>query len=266
MSTSPVPAATNKSRRLYLIGCLAAVVVVCICLVLVGGLGGFAYIARTRVVQGLATPARAPTLGRTPSPSGGTRWPIVIRDNFADNANGWNIPAKEPEVNSFGTFREVIANDRFRIEADVSISNDRDIHVHWPKMRPLSDFELTVNAQRISGDEGALDVVVFRRDERGNFYEFELDGDRSFAIELCYQNACKSLIDTTPSDAIQNGGVNRLKVMAQGSHFSFFINDQHVVDVNDNTLPTGVVALGVDMSVAFDDVVEFSAFELRAPR
>ena len=54
------------------------------------------------------------------------------------------------------------------------------------------------------------------------------------------------LIDDTRSPAIESGTRwNRLVVRAQGPEILVFINGQQVGRVNDGTLPTGTLALGV---------------------
>lgn len=62
------------------------------------------------------------------------------------------------------------------------------------------------------------------------------------------------------------GAVNRLTVIEQGSHLTFFVNGQYVVETDDTRLNDGVMGPAVELVHAGDEAVfEFDNFEVRAP-
>jgi hypothetical protein len=66
--------------------------------------------------------------------------------------------------------------------------------------------------------------------------------------------------------AVQSGESNRLSVVAVGSHLMFYINDQLVAELDDDTLQHGFVGVYINLEGgnALANVV-FDNFELRAP-
>jgi len=66
--------------------------------------------------------------------------------------------------------------------------------------------------------------------------------------------------------AIRPGGTNRLTVLAEGSHFAFYINEQYVGEADDDRLSRGQLGLAIELADAGDTAVfEFDNFEMRAP-
>jgi hypothetical protein len=74
------------------------------------------------------------------------------------------------------------------------------------------------------------------------------------------------LIDWQRSPAIQTNQPNRLRVIAQGDHFAFFINDRMVGQADDDHWPEGRAGLMGSLYDAGDQATfVFDNFELRAP-
>ena len=73
-------------------------------------------------------------------------------------------------------------------------------------------------------------------------------------------------MDWTKTDLIEQGEANKITVIGEGSHFTFFINDQYVMEVEDDTISEGTAALAVELSDSDDHAIfEFDNFDLRTP-
>jgi len=115
------------------------------------------------------------------------------------------------------------------------------------------------------GPQSSSYGVVFRQADK-DFYAFEISDAQQFALSLYYQGQWMKLIDWTESSAIRPGEVNRVTVLGEGSHFSLYINDQHVGEAEDGQLSEGEVGLTITLYDAGDEAVfEFDKFEVRAP-
>ncbi|MEE9288357.1 MAG: hypothetical protein V3U69_02080 [Bacteroidota bacterium] len=196
-----------------------------------------------------------------PSPSSVEVGPkLVLSDSFNANENDWFTGEDSDE---YATTNQLVANGKYRWE----ITAHRDVYAHEvPTVRSVSDFDLTVEAQRISGSENAAYGVVFRLVSDDTFYDFTISDTQTFSFALKEDGEWTTLIDWTSSSAIRPGEVNRLMVTAQGSHFVFSINGQIVGEADNGRLQSGTVGLAVDLVDAGDEAVfEFDNLELRAP-
>lgn len=130
----------------------------------------------------------------------------------------------------------------------------------------MSDGVYQVEATQL---EGPLDNgygMMFRVDSDNNsFYLFEVSGDGYVWIGLC-ENSCEEeqpLVGNgwVSSDAVNQGldVTNILRVRAEGGNMIFFVNDQEVGRVTDNTLSRGDIGIMVEtlgqggVLVAFDN-------------
>lgn len=130
----------------------------------------------------------------------------------------------------------------------------------------MSDGVYQVEATQL---EGPLDNgygMMFRVDSDNNsFYLFEVSGDGYVWIGLC-ENSCEEeqpLVGNgwVSSDAVNQGldVTNVLRVRAEGGNMIFFVNDQEVGRVTDNTLSRGDIGIMVEtlgqggVLVAFDN-------------
>lgn len=84
---------------------------------------------------------------------------------------------------------------------------------------------------------------------QNRLYAFVLTPAGSWAFLLCDGGlssiTCLNLVDFTLNAAIHSGlgAINTLRVVAQKSHFSFYINGTQVGQANDATIWTGQTAL-----------------------
>jgi hypothetical protein len=117
--------------------------------------------------------------------------------------------------------------------------------------------------------DGPLDNgygLMFRvNTDTNSFYLFEVSGDGYVWIGVC-ENSCEEeqpLVGDgwVASDAVNQGlnATNVLRVRVEGGNMIFFVNDQEVARVTDNTLRQGDIGIMVetlgqgDVLVAFDN-------------
>jgi hypothetical protein len=188
-------------------------------------------------------------------------WPVVLTDEFAANDNGWH-PFDTFE-DDYGTRRFLLSRGRYNWE----VTPLKDIHLHdTPNMASMSDFLISVDARQTSGPASADYGLAFRVVSDNTLYTFNISDTGQFAVQLLYQGQWTTLVNWTPTAAVRPGESNNLKVLAVGDQFTFFVNDQEVARLGDDSVPQGRVGVAVDH---FEEGVtaswEFDDFELRAP-
>ncbi len=128
----------------------------------------------------------------------------------------------------------------------------------------FSDFELEVDATLVDGASNSTFGVLFRIQDSGEFYRFELMNDGHYMIERFggEDNWIRLVDDWTFSESIVSGGVaNRMKVIADGPSLSFYVNGDLLKEVTDTSLVNGYIGLdagtyGSSLTVAsFDNLV-----------
>lgn len=105
----------------------------------------------------------------------------------------------------------------------------------------LCNFDYTVTAAATDGPLNNAYGVVFRYVNPQTYYIFYVSSDGYYQVLRVLPEGWFRLSDWMPSDAIQqgvNGEQNRLRVLAEGDTFRFFVNDEPLMlCVPDN--PTG---------------------------
>jgi hypothetical protein len=189
---------------------------------------------------------------------------VVLADSFASNSAGWEDTDADDED---ATTKQHLTQGKARWE--VTHTKQAFILTDWPDAVPaVATFAAAVEVQRVAGPRESEAGLIFRHVDDDNYYFFTVaDGRQQYALEILDQGEWNTLIDWTPSSAINVGGVNRLKVVADQGHFRFLINDHAVHDVpDDHRFPQGRVGIAIAMPKPGDTgTVEFDNFELRAP-
>jgi hypothetical protein len=109
----------------------------------------------------------------------------------------------------------------------------------------LTDVDVTVQVEQISGPTVYGYGIAFRRPSLGNHYDFDVDSNSKWVFAKCVGNVCKNVIQFTQNAVIVGGWntVNTLRVRAMGSHFDFFVNGTKVGQADDATFSSGEVGL-----------------------
>ncbi len=170
----------------------------------------------------------------------------LFHDEFANNANGWNIQSYP------GEFSVALGNGSLKLEND----NNKLLWELVPGDKKYGDFQLSVDAVLSKGSQDNGYGVYIRGALSQNtsittFYRFELYGDGSFAIFKGTVDAngvvtTPRLVDYTNSSAIQRqGSLNHITINTKGSSLQFIVNDQTLSTISDTTYTSGSIALFV---------------------
>lgn len=128
----------------------------------------------------------------------------------------------------------------------------------------FSDFKLEIDATLVEGASNSTYGVLFRIQDTGEFYRFELMSDGHYIVERHDGNNVWSRLvdDWTYSDVVLAGpNTNRLRIEAKGPNMLFFANGEFLQEVIDTSLSSGNIGLdagtfGTDLTlVSFDNLV-----------
>ena len=186
-------------------------------------------------------------------------WNILHTDSFDSNDYEWLEDTSDGEF-SLTTYEIVDGKYKWDVTAHKS-------SISWVRTgtTPFADFYLSVDIQQVEGPDTADYGIIFREDDNTNFYYFGISDSGYYALYLFYEEWF-TLVDWTETDLILQGDANRVTVIGEGSHFTFFINDQYAMEIEDDTLSEGTTALAVELSDPDDHAIfEFDNFELREP-
>jgi hypothetical protein len=193
-------------------------------------------------------------------PAVASDWPVVLSDPFGPNVNDWPVgDYSDARV----TGNRLVTGGTYRLQAEAL-----DGVIWWsiPDIDSVSDFYLTTEARRVSGVEDGQYGVILRRADRDNYGLFKIEDSQYFKFSVRHEGEWDTVIDWTEASAIHPGEVNRLTVIAEGSHFTFYINDEYVGEADDDRLTRGQSGLAIELLDAGDAATfEFDNFEVRAP-
>jgi hypothetical protein len=185
-------------------------------------------------------------------------WPVALADTFDGAGNGWPVGSFEDErVNAE---RFIDGKYRFQVAA-----TDGFVWRLSPDLGSVTDFHLTVEAQRVSGPIESPYGLAFR-DDGDNYYYFKISDDGYYRVALYFNGEWQTVIDWTTTDAVVSGGVNRLAVLAQGSTMKFYINDRFMAQADDGRVGSGEVGVALELNNGGESgTFEYDNFEVRTP-
>jgi hypothetical protein len=208
----------------------------------------------TAEVVASATEAAAQPLPEVPA-----GWKAQIQETFGDSNLGWDEGDYEGE---WVTGSQRISGGIYRWEVTESGGafwrSIPDLGYRW------GDLHLTVEARRTQG-AGAYGLV-FRYVDGDNFYECILDEstEETWVYKLM-DDEWVTLGRFEKISAIHPGETNRLTVLGIGSRFQFFVNDQFVGELDDDTHARGSVGVALDLIEGDTGSFEFDNLELYTP-
>lgn len=186
-------------------------------------------------------------------------WDVVLTESFDDNSNGWPIGTRDGER---VTSVRAVTEGKFVWDATA-----KDGVYAWitPVDDTVTDLYLSVDVQQTSGTNSSDYGLSFREDSDGDQYYFGISNNE-FHVSINYEGEWSNLLDWQTSDAIVPDEKNKLTVIAQGSYFTFLINDQIVGEVEDDRIASGTCAIAIQVFEAGQQAIfEFDNFELRTP-
>ena len=130
--------------------------------------------------------------------------------------------------------------------------------------RTFTDFVLEVDAWQRSGPPQSSYGVLFRMQEDGQLYRFDITGNGLYMVERRGADGTwtRFVPEWTPTAAINQGlnVANRLKIIAAGSEMAFYANDILLTQISDTALGEGQIGLaagsfaGETLQVSFDNL------------
>jgi len=122
---------------------------------------------------------------------------------------------------------------------------------------PRVTYEVT--AQRASGAADAGMGLMVRRQDANNYLAFAVTNDGAFTVTASVGTRAVTVVPATKNAAVRTNAANTLRVAADGTVFTFAVNDQvvSVVDIRDvwrdggyGLIGTGSSSAGADLSFA----------------
>jgi hypothetical protein len=137
------------------------------------------------------------------------------------------------------------------VDGGYRMTINRIEYMVWGNPEPLldlADLMIEVDVRQV---EGPLDnnfgvlVRYLEDDEQESYYWFQISGDGFYSVDLRWEDEWIPLVEWEASTAIYTGlGVtNRIRVVCAGDQFSFYANNDHLVDVSDGTIGRGSIGL-----------------------
>jgi hypothetical protein len=211
--------------------------------------------------QAMDEDARATAAAREAFIASAAAWPIVHADDFETNEVNWFEGSDDdPEL---GQINWEIADGKYTWQAEAY-----DGFLWWvvPNLEGLGNFYFTVTAQQLEGPGTGEYGLVFRQNDAGGYYIFEISEVGQFAAFSFDGEEWETLLDWSDAVGIEPGAPNTLSVIAQDTSYYLFINGELVGGLEDGRLAGGQVGLMISLSEAGDTATwEFDNFELRAP-
>lgn len=251
------PSSPSPSRTwlwVALIG-VAACLVLAIIVAAIGGLG--------RLVYGQAqtdSAADAAQVGEAELPPG---WSSSMDDDFTSNRNDWLTGSFDDD---YGKAELAVEDGLYRWS--VKAASDEGVFwwVYSELNREPGDFYLSVDGRQRDGDVSNADYgLIFRFVDEDNFYFFAISDDQHMMVELLQDNEWITFIDWKETSLVRPGQVNRLAILAQGTHYEFYINGEPAGELDDDRLSGGTAGLGVDVWTVEGATFEFDNFQVYQP-
>jgi hypothetical protein len=207
-----------------------------------------------------------PTVSNPPTPSA-PFGNVYISDAFNDNSNGWLLG----NVNGTSwTGTRLIANGVLDWEG---ISRGMMFSEQFPGKSNLQDkisnMQVSSKVKQLNPAMNGFYGVSIRGTGENNlmsFYAFVVDQSGNSAFLLYTDSNWKNLSDWKKNNYVNNGDWNKMTIQAVGSHFSLFMNNNLLSEIDDGTLPVGQGGIIVSVSTSGELIkIQFDDFEVRLP-
>ena len=148
----------------------------------------------------------------------------------------WN---RSFELNSIGDASWTVDGDEL-----VQSSMNTDVHLVFGDST-MQDYELSLEAQKVSGDEGFL--IIFRAIDSNNFYWLNLGGwGNSTHVVEKEVNGSRSSVSGSVSGNIISGQWYTIRIRCEGNYFQVYLNDDMLLDFTDDSgaFTSGAIGVG----------------------
>jgi hypothetical protein len=204
----------------------------------------------------LNTPTLTPTATQTPTPTA-EPWQIHYTDTFETNQWGW--PEKIDTIfEGCGTESMYIDNNSLLWKID---ANSDCTWSEYPSFAQMKEFDFSLDAEQLPNSSNGDNGLAFASTDFSYQLFFKVDSYNSTFVVESLQSDWKPIIPWTHSSAINGSGVNRLRMIKQDNHFTFYINGVEVGNANDSTISSGIIGVsmgaynpGESVSNSFDNL------------
>lgn len=171
---------------------------------------------------------------------------VLYQDNFGTNTGDWLL---ESDLDANASYVDG------RLQLEITSPN----LIAWAELteRQFDDFELEVDASQLAGPEDNSYGVILRMENPSAYYRFDISGDGYYAFTRRDEDEGEGgrwvwiTEDWLESEAIHRGNsTNKIRIVAQESHFSIYVNGQLVTEADDDTYRKGLIGLNAG---AFDE-------------
>ncbi|MDL1891394.1 DUF1080 domain-containing protein, partial [Sphingobacteriales bacterium CHB3] len=184
---------------------------------------------------------------------------VLFEDAFDSDAKGWATGEFDDKY-SFNT--ATIENGQYTLS--VKDKDQAFVEKVLPS-REFDDFVLTVEATPGDTGQNYSYGVSFRENEHDIFYAFEIGNDGQYAV-LLFDQEWKRLKDWSTSKAIKVGQTNKITVQADGGHLTFYVNDEKLTTLENDTSLNGKIGLVIAMfDKGTEATVHFDNLTIRKP-
>lgn len=196
-----------------------------------------------------------------PSPqSAPSEWPVALCDPFDDNRNQWEL--RDDRDTAYGTLFESIGGT-------YACQFEARNRFFWPEelLSPeASTFYASVEGKRESRLGNTGYGLLFRYLDPRNYFAFVVyDAQQKYEVMININGDKRRRIQPTVSRALRPNESNRLAVKAEHWHFTFYINDQRVAELDDIHYKSGLVGVFLLPERSDKGTIDFDNFELRKP-
>ena len=253
-------------------GALIALIFVCFGLTKITSLGQIFRPTITPTTTFTPTATMTPIATSTPTvanppPQGTSFSRVYISDAFNDNSNGWLVGNVD---GASWTGTRLIENGVLDWEG---ISQEEMKSPQLPEKADLqekfSDMQVSSRVKLLNPTMNGFYGVTIRGTDENNpmsFYAFVVDNAGNYAFLLYTDSKWKNLSDWKENLYIKNGEWNKMTIQAIGNHFSLFMNDNLLSEIDDGTLPSGQGGIIVDLFTGGELIqIQFDDFEVRLP-
>jgi hypothetical protein len=189
----------------------------------------------------------------------------ILRDDFSNNSSGWD----ESEGGSYERWARDYSGLQYRLYMKPPAGGSANKPL--PSLRPgkvVGNGIVEVDAVLQSNDPGtdAYWGVICRAQDTSNYYVFRIGVDRRAYIWRKVNDSYRILDVEPASEAITSGmETNHLRADCIGSKLTFYVNDQKVVEVEDETFRSGLVGVEVENDVGEPIEVRFDNYSVSSP-
>ncbi|MBC7877122.1 MAG: PD40 domain-containing protein [Anaerolineales bacterium] len=162
-------------------------------------------------------------------------WKLLVNDEFTNNKNRWEVGAY---LTDFLTLDRSIEDGKYILDFQSSTG-----WTYWsfPDIEILEDFVASVEIKHSDGNLADSFGLILRA-SYDDYYLFQINENNRASFFIYTLDKYTTLMDISTS-AVKIGEVNEITVRAEGSHFTFYVNNTKVGEIDDDRLASGYAGI-----------------------